>query len=61
MPRTGRPKGENPIEKHLGVRLDADTFEKLDECVEILKSNRSAIVRRGVKELHEKLNKNVDK
>ncbi len=47
-PRTGRPKSENPKGDFVGVRLDRQTVEKLDEVVKLKKSNRSEIIREGI-------------
>lgn len=51
-PRTGRPKSNNPKEKQLGVRFDADTLNKLDVVAEHYKETRVASIRRGVKKLY---------
>ena len=47
-PRTGRPKSDNPKGDFVGVRLDKQTVEKLDEVVKLKKSNRSEIIREGI-------------
>lgn len=43
----GRPT-DSPKNKLLQVRLDNETFEKLNECVKEEKSTRSDIVRKGI-------------
>lgn len=41
------------------VRMDKDTMEILDKCVEALGSNRSEIIRAGIKKMYKELNKEV--
>ena len=41
------------------VRMDKDTMEILDKCVEALGSNRSEIIRAGIKKMYQELNKEV--
>ena len=50
--KKGTKLTDNPKDSMLRVRLDAETLEQLDECVEALNSDRSKVVRQGVKELH---------
>ena len=47
-PRTGRPKLENAKDMRIGVRLDRETVEKLDEAAALRKESRSEIIRRGI-------------
>ena len=47
-PRTGRPTNDKKDER-LQIRVSKDTITELDECVELDKSNRSEIVRKGIK------------
>jgi len=47
-PRTGRPKGANPIEKQISIRLDAETEEKLREYCEKNGVTRGEAIRRGI-------------
>lgn len=48
MPRTGRPPKENPKNTRIQVRLDKDTIDKLDKCVERYGTTRSDVVRKGI-------------
>lgn len=49
----------NPKNISVKVRMDKDIMELLDKCVEILDSNRSEIIRAGIKKMYEELNKEV--
>lgn len=51
MPTMGRPKAENPKSKQLTVRLDNDTFEKLEESSKILNTTRVDVIRRGIEKV----------
>ena len=46
----------NPKNISVKVRMDKDTMEILDKCVEALGSNRSEIIRAGIKKMYEELN-----
>ncbi|MGX4592330.1 ribbon-helix-helix protein, CopG family [Clostridioides difficile] len=39
------------------VRADKDTIDKLDECVNLLDSNRSEIIRKGIDKIYDDLKK----
>lgn len=56
-PRTGRPKADNPKVKQLGVRLDAETLDKLDILAEHYNETRVEILRRGIDKLFSELKK----
>lgn len=47
-PRTGRPTDSRKDIK-LQIRVDQDTLEELDQCAKRDNSNRSVIVRKGIK------------
>lgn len=47
-PKTGRPLKKDPKDTRIQVRLDKDTLNKLDICVDESKSNRSEILRQGI-------------
>lgn len=47
-PRTGRPT-ESRKDIKLQIRVDKQTLEELDECAKQDNSNRSEIVRKGIK------------
>lgn len=53
--KKGTKLTDNPKDTMLRVRMDAETVNQLDECVGALNSNRSEVVRQGVKELHERV------
>ena len=46
----GRHIKENSKDYMLRVRMNKDTLEKLDECCEIKKTNRSEIVRECIED-----------
>ncbi len=54
--KMGRPT-DNPKDISLKVRLDKETAEKLDECVEELEVSKAEVVRRGVHKVHDNLMK----
>lgn len=54
--KMGRPPSENPKNIKLQIRVDKETMEILDNCVEKLKSNRSDVVRKGIKRIANDLN-----
>ena len=47
-PKIGRPKLENAKDMRIGVRLDRETVEKLDEVAALRNESRSEVVRRGI-------------
>jgi len=47
-PRTGRPKGENPIFKSLTIRLDTKTEKILNKYCEENQVSRAEAIRRGI-------------
>lgn len=51
----GRPT-DNPKDISLKVRLDKETAEKLDDCVQALKVSKAEVVRRGVHKVRDSLN-----
>ncbi|MCT4564021.1 MAG: ribbon-helix-helix protein, CopG family [Maledivibacter sp.] len=53
--KIGRPPSEKPKNIKLQIRVDQDTMDMLDECVEELKSNRSDVVRKGIKKIADDL------
>ena len=57
--KKGTKLTENPKDFLLRTRLDAETLKQLDECVNELYSNRSEIVRSGIKVIHRKIKQNA--
>ena len=53
----GRPTSENPKDYMLRVRLDKETLAQLDECCESEQTTRSDVVRKGIREQHDRLKK----
>lgn len=56
-PRTGRPKSENPKNIQLKIRADKELVEELNYCCEKLETNRSEIIRLGVKRVKNDIDK----
>ncbi|HBE9110336.1 TPA: ribbon-helix-helix protein, CopG family [Clostridioides difficile] len=54
--KMGRPT-ENIKDTMIRVRADKDTIDKLDECVNLLDSNRSEIIRKGIDKIYNDLKK----
>ncbi|EGT4786913.1 TPA: ribbon-helix-helix protein, CopG family [Clostridioides difficile] len=54
--KMGRPT-ENIKDTMIRVRADKDTIDKLDECVNLLDSNRSEIIRKGIDKIYDDLKK----
>lgn len=53
--KMGRPPSEKPKNIKLQIRVDQETMDMLDKCVEELNSNRSDVVRRGIKKVADDL------
>ncbi len=53
----GRPT-DNPKDISLKVRLDKETDEKLDECIQALGVSKAEVIRRGVHKVHDELKQN---
>ena len=50
----GRPT-DKPKDISLKVRLDKETAEKLDKCVQALNVSKAEVIRRGVHKVHDDL------
>ena len=55
--KMGRPPVENPLSERIYLRVDKETKEVLDECVEKLNTTRSEVVRKGIYLVQESLKK----
>lgn len=55
--KMGRPLSDNPKGKRVGVRLDEDTLQTLDNCCKKLDQSKSEVVRTGINLVAEKLSK----
>ena len=53
----GRPPSEHPLSERIYLRVDKETKQILDECVEDTKSTRSEVVRKGIYLVKESLKK----
>ena len=56
--KKGTKLTDTPKDTMIRVRMDAEAVEKLDECADILKSNRSDAIRKGIDRLHCELKQN---
>ena len=54
--KMGRPT-ESVKDTMIRVRADKDTIDKLDECVNLLDSNRSEIIRKSIDKIYDDLKK----
>lgn len=55
--KKGTKLTDNPKNMTVKVRMDEKTIKELDECVEKLNSNRSSVIRQGIKKIHDDLEK----
>ena len=53
-PKTGRPKVENPKDVRFSIRLDADTFAKLQKFCEERSITVAEAIRQAIYQLLEK-------
>lgn len=60
-PPTGRPRSDNPKDIMIRVRMDKETVERLDECVEALQTTRSEVIRCGIKKVEADIVKRREK
>ena len=58
--KKGTKLTDNPKDTTVKVRMDKDTMDKLDKCVEVLESNRSEIIRAGIKKIYDELERGWD-
>lgn len=54
--KMGRPT-DNPKDISLKVRLDKETAEKLEDCVQAMEVSKAEVIRRGVHKVHDSLEK----
>lgn len=55
--KKGTKLTDNPKDITVKVRMDKEILEKLDKCAEKLGSNRSAVIREGIKKMYDDLEK----
>ena len=64
MPRTGRPKSDNPKNVSLNIRLTQDEANKLQQCADDLQTSRTNVILKGIDlvmaELQQKNRASVD-
>ena len=57
MPRTGRPKAENPKDTQLKIRADRQTIMDLEFCCENTNLTKSDVIRLGIKNVKQEVEK----
>ena len=55
--KMGRPLSENPLKNRIFVLVSDDTRYKLEKCREVLGASISEVVRKGIDEVYDSLNK----
>lgn len=55
--KKGTKLTDNPKDTTVKVRMDKDTMSKLDKCAKALNSNRSKVIREGIKKMYDGLEK----
>ena len=56
VPKTGRPKAENPLTVEVKARIDVKTNERLNEYCERNNVTRTEVVRKGIEQVIGKKN-----
>lgn len=51
------PRPENPLDTEIKLRLDKITIEKIEYCKKELNTTRSDVLRKGVQNLYDELQK----
>ncbi len=51
MPKTGRPKSDNPKDIRFSIRIDAETNAKLEEYAESNQITVAEAIRRAIRKL----------
>ncbi|WP_270170246.1 ribbon-helix-helix protein, CopG family [Paenibacillus sp. SYP-B4298] len=55
--KMGRPPSDKPKSKTIEIRVDEETMSKLDASAKQLRTTRSAIVRKGIENVYDELQK----
>lgn len=48
MPKTGRPKSDNPKDRRINIRLEDDVYERFDEECKKINVEKSTLIRRWI-------------
>ncbi len=56
-PRTGRPKSDNPRDINTRIRMTKDESKMLQECSDKLGISKTDVVIKGIKKVHDELEK----
>lgn len=51
MPKTGRPKSDNPKDIRFSIRIDADTNDRLEKYAEYNQITVAEAIRRAIRKL----------
>ena len=55
--KMGRPKSENQLKDRIFVMVSKETQQQLKECMNILGTTKSDVVRKGIKRIYDDLKK----
>lgn len=55
MPRTGRPKAENPKDIQIKIRVDKQTLEDLEFCAKMTSLTKSDVIRLGIQKVKQEV------
>lgn len=55
MPRTGRPKAENPKDIQIKIRADKQTLEDLEFCAKMASLTKSDVIRLGIQKVKQEV------
>ena len=60
MPRTGRPKSDNPKNINLNIRLTKTDADRLQKYADTLRTSRTDVILRGLNLVEVELNKQIE-
>ena len=60
MPRTGRPKSDNPKNINLNIRLTKNDADRLQKCANTMQTSRTDVILQGLDLVEVKLKKQIE-
>ena len=60
MPRTGRPKSDNPKNINLNIRLTKNDAERLQKYADTLQTSRTNVILRGLNLVEVEVKKQIE-
>ena len=60
MPRTGRPKSDNPKNINLNIRLTKNDADRLQKCADTLQTSRTGVILQGLDLVEVELKKQIE-